>query len=120
MDTICYPCTVYTVQCTWVPYRVLVHMHAIKLRDDDYVEYKFYVYSSCSWNCQQLAAHQLQPKQPVQPIRANPLAFGICGDYSSRKTDELKYNCRQNYSEFIEERLTHLAKTTLSLRLCAA
>jgi hypothetical protein len=45
-------------------------------------------------------------------IRANPLAFGLCGVCSSSLADELEYIYKRNFLEFIKEWVTHLAKTT--------
>jgi hypothetical protein len=46
-------------------------------------------------------------------IRANPLAFVLCGVCSNSLADELEHIYRRNFLEFIKEWVTHLAKTTL-------
>jgi hypothetical protein len=46
------------------------------------------------------------------PSRVNPLAFSLCGAYSSITADEIEYIYRWNYSKLIKEWVTHFAKTT--------
>jgi hypothetical protein len=43
------------------------------------------------------------------PIRVNPLAFSLCGVYSSM-ADELGYMNRKTYSEHIKEWVTHFKR----------
>jgi hypothetical protein len=54
------------------------------------------------------------PAPPAKLIntttRVNPLAFGVIDLCCSRKSDELEYIYRWNYSELIKEWVTQLAK----------